>query len=136
MYLSLYSSFFKEHIILQNMNVVHYSFNIYVTTLKLTFVSYFVCLKSISYTVLYVLICKLQWVNIFNLWKVSSLEIFPKKIQGEFRLIHYLSWILLDKFAMVHCVHILDGFLFIGYPISPELCYTDGFTPSDDIIYW
>lgn len=47
-----------------------------------------------------------------------------RKIQGEFRLIHYLSWILLDKFAMVHCVHILDGFLFIGYPISPELCYT------------
>lgn len=68
--------------------------------------------------------------------KFHPLKFSQRKIQGEFRLIHYLSWILLDKFAMVHCVHILDGFLFIGYPISPELCYTDGFTPSDYIIYW
>ena len=30
-----------------------------------------------------------------------------------------LQWILHDKFAVVHCVHILDDVLFIGYPNSP-----------------
>ena len=33
-----------------------------------------------------------------------------------------LQWILHDKFAVVHCVHILDDFLFIGYQNSPG-CY-------------
>lgn len=30
-----------------------------------------------------------------------------------------LQWILHDKFSVLHCVHILDDFLFIGYPNSP-----------------